>query len=646
MLNDSRNTSSYISKVCTPSEWIFVRQLFFRLFLILLIYLLFRVVFIASYWEVLHTVYVHVTPKNLLWILYEGMKIDFIVILFINTPIILLHLLPFSFRNHSVYQMILRILLISGNAIFFFIEIADIFYYQHAMERSSGAIIGMLDGFWLMFYNYSIEYWYGWLFLFVILLAFYRVDRYMAETSTPLTTLPVQVLIFFLILTPSLISASKITGTFPGNATAVTTNTSFIVLNDLFHSGSFSSNRRLTEYSFLKPEEIENILITKKDYHKPEETTKNFHVLILVLESFSRQYIGFFHEEEKSSHTPFLDSLSSQSLVFSNAFANGRTSNSAVSSIFASIPALMRQPMISSQYKYNNINGLAALLGQKEYSSAFFMGSPNGLYGFDFFSRRAGFQKYVGMNEYGNDEHYDGAWGIYDDRFFLFTADRLNEMDGPFVAALWSLSSHHPFLTPPDYEDDLEKPGDHPIMKTVRYTDYSLKLFFEKIREMPWYEHTLFVITADHTAIANNHTPYYSTALGTHRIPLLFYKPGSELTGVRDDVVQHIDIVPSVIDYLNLDIPFKSMGKSVFHDYEERYVYHYYNRLFQIAGHDLLLQFDGEQVVSLYNHRKDSLLQENLLQHGEKPPYEMLNHLKAIMQFYNEAMNHNRFANH
>jgi hypothetical protein len=58
------------------------------------------------------------------------------------------------------------------------------------------------------------------------------------------------------------------------------------------------------------------------------------------------------------------------------------------------------------------------------------------------------------------------------------------------------------------------------------------------------------------------------------------------------------------------------------------------------------LQFDGEQVVSLYNHRKDSLLQENLLQHGEKPPYEMLNHLKATMQFYNDAMNHNRFVNH
>jgi len=635
---------TFFSKVFSSGELVFVRNLFIRLFLILFIYFLLRVVFLIIHWETFQTYYFRITAENIFLIFLTGLEFDFVVILFINLPVILLHLLPIPWRNYKLYKAVVKLLFIGINAVFIFVAVADLFYYQHAMVRSSGAILGMLDGFTLMLVHYSMEYWYAWILLVLFVVFLYWCDRSLEEPGQTRWSFSIQLMIFFCVFSFSFLTASRITGKIPPKVTAAASNTPFIIINDLFQNGSFFSDRNLPEYEYFSTQEAEEKIGPLKNYFYPDQPSELLNVFIIVLESFSKQYIGYFQEQEKRSHTPFLDSLSSKSLVFFNAFANAKQSNQAISAIYVSIPTMMRQPMITSRYKYNNINGIASLLGQVGYSSAFFMGSPNGLYGYDFFTRRAGFQKYFGKNEYGNDEHYDGAWGIYDDKFFLFTADRLNEMSEPFVASLWSVSSHHPFLIPPDYEDDLEKAGDHPIMKTVRYTDHSLKLFFEKIREMPWYENTLFVITADHTAITNNHTPYHSTALGTHRIPLLFYKPGSELTGVRDDFVQHIDIVPSVVDYLNLDITFKSMGKSVFHNYQDRYVYHYYNRLFQIADDTFFIQFDGERVISIYNHREDSLMQDNLLYQGEDTQEGMLEHLKAVIQFYNHAMNRNGFV--
>ena len=86
------------------------------------------------------------------------------------------------------------------------------------------------------------------------------------------------------------------------------------------------------------------------------------------------------------------------------------------------------------------------------------------------------------------------------------------------------------------------------------------------------------------------------------------------------------------------------MGKSVFHAYDKRYAYHYYNRLYQIADSTYVLHHNGEEMIALYNHHRDSLMQKNLLHQGEDAPQDMLNYLKAVIQFYNEAMNNNGFV--
>ena len=103
-----------------------------------------------------------------------------------------------------------------------------------------------------------------------------------------------------------------------------------------------------------------------------------------------------------------------------NAYANGIRSIEAMPAITASIPALMDNAFITSSYAMNSYIGLPKLLNNEGYSSSFFHGGKKGTMGFFQFSRRSGFQNYFGMEEYNNNDDYDGCWGIYDKPFFNF----------------------------------------------------------------------------------------------------------------------------------------------------------------------------------------------------------------------------------
>ncbi len=104
--------------------------------------------------------------------------------------------------------------------------------------------------------------------------------------------------------------------------------------------------------------------------------------------------------------------------------------------------------------------------------------------GYTAFTQLAGFQHYYGMDEYGNSADSDGMWGIWDHKFFPFFAEKLNEFPQPFFATLFTVSSHHPFKVPKEFEGKF-KGGSKPILKCIEYTDYSLRELFKTISKEP-----------------------------------------------------------------------------------------------------------------------------------------------------------------
>jgi phosphoglycerol transferase MdoB-like AlkP superfamily enzyme len=159
---------------------------------------------------------------------------------------------------------------------------------------------------------------------------------------------------------------------------------------------------------------------------------------------------------------------------------------------------------------------------------------------------------------------------------------------------------------------------------------------------MPWYKNTLFVLTADHTSEA--WMPQYRNRVGEYRVPILFFKPGSDLIGIKDKVVQQIDILPSVLDYLHYKGKFVSFGHSVFDSTATRYNVTFLNDTYQIVQGDYALQYDGKSIRALYNYKKDPLLKQNLLDTEQNKSKEMEIFLKAIIQQYDNRMINNKLT--
>lgn len=364
-------------------------------------------------------------------------------------------------------------------------------------------------------------------------------------------------------------------------------------------------------------------------------------VVIIILESFSREFIGAFNKQLENGtykgYTPFLDSLIEHSLVFPNAFANGRKSIDAMPSIITSIPALVL-PYISSEYASNKVKGLPAILGEQGYSSAFFHGAPNGSMGFQSFAQLSGFDRYRGKTEYNNDADYDGIWGIWDEPFFQFYANEMSAMEEPFFTTIFSLSSHHPFKIPEQYEGAFPK-GTMPIHQCVGYTDNALRQFFKTASKQKWFKNTLFVITADHNTIC--HYDKYKNNAGAFAIPLIFFSPGSELKGADSSVAQQTDIMPTVLHHLKYSKPFIAFGNNLLAD-DNRFAINFWSENYQLITDSLAIHFDGKKFSGLFDFRTDPGLKNNIL--PDKKDAKLEQFTKAVVQQFNNRMIEDRLT--
>ena len=398
-----------------------------------------------------------------------------------------------------------------------------------------------------------------------------------------------------------------------------------------------------------------NLLFLKKKYFKTEDALEEIYspvilnnnrsgvfnrqnVIIIILESFSSEHSAYLNPHPDNNlnkgYTPFFDSLMKNSLVF-RGFANGEKSIDAIPAIISGIPSLMSSPYILSPYVSNDIYSIAGLLKDKGYSTAFYHGGSNGTMSFEAFTKIAGFDKYVGRNEYANEEDFDGKWGIFDEEFLQFAAESLNQTREPFFTTIFTLSSHHPYTIPGKYNEKFPK-GKLTIHESIGYTDYSLKLFFDAISKMPWFDNTLFVLTADHTYQA--YFPFYKTSVGRYSIPMVFYHPGENWKSQTEQVAQQTDIMPSVLDYLNYEESYLAFGKSVFDSTAQRFAISYLSGVYQLIKDNYILKFDGEMGVALYDYKNDSLLKHNLIKSEDSVRIEMNKLSKAIIQQFNRRV--------
>ncbi|MEZ4815716.1 MAG: sulfatase-like hydrolase/transferase [Bdellovibrionota bacterium] len=323
---------------------------------------------------------------------------------------------------------------------------------------------------------------------------------------------------------------------------------------------SVNQKDSLRVYRDYSQEEAYHILSSERPGATRGESLLSPHpsdnVVVIILESFGLEY---------SSFTPFLNSLKQRGISFENHYANGRTSIEAIPALLAGLPSMMPNPYITSKYVNTQLTPLASLRSTASTQSRdflFFHGARRGSMYFDSFTAFAGFPHYFAKEDYTGDSSALYDWGVHDHAFLDFTGKKLSEEKSPFVAAVFTLSSHQPFEIPSSFSTSLAE-APTPYTRSLRYSDRSLQLFFEKYQSAEWFKKTLFILTGDHTSQCKG--AEYCSQTGGHRVPLSLYHGAENLGGLQiQKVTQHADIPATIADYLALDpSPLVPFGKSV-----------------------------------------------------------------------------------
>ena len=399
---------------------------------------------------------------------------------------------------------------------------------------------------------------------------------------------------------------------------------------------------------FESEEELEHVF---SPIHHPaidhSALTKN--VVVLIVESFGREYIGALNTTLEhgryQGYTPFVDSLIARSTTFRYSYCNGRKSIDGMPSILSSIPMFV-EPFFLTPASMNHVEGIASLLGGKGYETAFFHGAQRGSMGFMAFARSTGFQQYYGREDYeadprfGGHADFDGMWAIWDEPFLQYYCAKMTEMKEPFMTAVFTASSHHPYQIPEQYREQFPEEGI--IMhKCIRYTDMALGRFFREASRQPWFQNTIFVLTSDHTNMSDH--AEYQTDLGGFCSPIIIYEPGDTLRqpAIQDKIAQQIDILPTVMGLVGYPDPYFAFGIDVLNTpADSTWAVNYLNGIYQYVKHGHVLQFDGQHTRAVYA-LTDSLMQHNLL--GRVPQQaQMEREVKAIIQQYMTRMNQDR----
>ncbi len=627
-----------------------VRLLADRLVILLIPYELCRIIF-----RIYNAAYFSGLPfTRLCYYLWTGLRFDISAILITNVLFISLSLMPWGSEQSFYRKIVLKMVYMLTNSVAFFFQVGDTVFFPFVYKRSTGDIFKFLglgggDDTTDVIPSVIRDYWYMilvWILLIVITYIMYSIvgrkviKDSLVEQKHPITSFTVASYVLFIGL---IVMGCR--GGWQLQSVSTLDAADYAPPRDmpLVMNSPFSI---ITTYYRPVLDDRNTIPDAQKYYsatHIPSGgSMRKLNVVTIIMESMSKEYIGALNNRHHT-YTPFLDSLISQSLVFDNAFSNGKKSVEGIPAIVASLPSWMNTAFITSPYSADSVVCLAGLLDKQGYSTAFFHGGHNGSMGFDAFCKKGGFRYYYGMKEYNNNADYDGNWGIWDELYFQYFARNLDTLHQPFYAAIFSISSHHPFSIPKKYKDRfVQKPGEIPIMKCIEYSDLSLKEFFQAASKMPWFDSTLFVITGDHTGPSND--PYYSNRLGMYEIPIIYYMPHSNLKGESHLTTQHIDIMPSILDYLHYPSPYFSYGSSVFDTSSSvnHYAINYLNDVYQVEKNPYCLQMVGDKLIGLYNYQKDSMLRDNLLNKSLKVQDSLFNLLKAVKRTYNYSVIHNQ----
>ncbi|MGB2397239.1 MAG: LTA synthase family protein [Flavobacteriaceae bacterium] len=609
-----------------------LKVLIYRLSLAYVAFSLSRMLFILYNLDIIPVAGV----KEFFWLCFLGIRFDTTAILYLVSLFVILSLLPGKYVTRPSYQKVTRGLYFFGGIIGLAFNFIDIAYFRFNLMRMNAKFLESLQDeankVTLLLHFTNTYFYLIVLFGLILWLWIYSYDRIKVPPTKLVSKRNYAVESFILFFGGITLCIGGIRGgNFRNSTRPIGTIHAMEKISNPQHADivlntPFSIFRTLGKTSIVAQNRFDDKLVEKttqpiKAYPNQALKQSKPNVVLFIIESFGREYWGTLNEQRNipnyESFTPFLDSLGKHSLRFTNFFANGRKSIHGMPSILAGIPSF-KTAYTSSPYTNQSVESIVSIANSMGYDTSFFHGAPNGSMGMLGFSKVLGFNHYYGKDEYNKNSDFDGYWGIWDEPFLGFMKKTLDTTQTPFFSTVFTVTSHEPYIIPEKHKGKFKK-GHLQMHECVGYTDFALRQFFAAAKDTPWFENTIFIFTADHSN--QSYYPFYQKAINRFANPLMIYSPKEDFVGVNDQLGQHIDIYPTIVDLIGYKKSFRSWGQSLISaPVQKPYVINFFgSESYFYMDNEYICVSNGEKATGFYL-ASDKGLENNLI---DNPSPEM-----------------------
>ncbi|WP_425360416.1 MULTISPECIES: sulfatase-like hydrolase/transferase [unclassified Candidatus Tisiphia] len=358
--------------------------------------------------------------------------------------------------------------------------------------------------------------------------------------------------------------------------------------------------------SLSKNEELYSDDSTIARYIKANSSNnKKYNIIFITVESLSSEFMGKFGNQQNI--TPNLDRLAEQSIFFTNLYAVGTRTVRGLEAITLSVPPTPGSSIIRRPENQSLFN-IATVFRNQGYVTNFLFG------GYSYFDN---LQNYFHGNGYNiidrgnlksNEISFANIWGVADEDILikaLELADQNYHQGKAFFSLIMTTSNHRPYTFTEGRIDLLSGSGRN---AAVKYTDYAIGRFLELAKTHPWFDNTIFVITADHCASSAGKT---DLPINKYHIPLLIYAPNILKPQIVDNLSSQIDIAPTILGLLNFSYNSKFFGQDILNTPANRAFISTYQLLGFMKDNHLIILRPQEQPKTY------KLVDEDIVNSGE-----------------------------
>ncbi|KJV35168.1 LTA synthase family protein [Luteibacter yeojuensis] len=286
---------------------------------------------------------------------------------------------------------------------------------------------------------------------------------------------------------------------------------------------------------------------------------KKLNVVLISVESLSGDYVEGLSVSKHKHLMPNLDALASKSLFFTELYANGTRTVRGLEALALSVPPTPGESIVK---RPNNegLWSLADVFNAKGYKSEFVYGGYGYFDNMNHFFASNGYEAVDRNVIDAKDIHAENVWGVADEDLYTLVMKRMDDAYAkgkPYFGHVMTTSNHRPFTFPA---------GRVPLPQgsrraAVQYTDWAIADFLKRASTKPWFDDTVFIITADHCATSAGKT---SLPVDRYHIPLYIYSPKHVAPGRIDRLMSQIDIPPTLLGMLNFSYTSRFYGYDLF----------------------------------------------------------------------------------